>query len=421
MTSRWIRSAPALTARRTSRARFARSLLRTLAAMMARPSPISARPTVRGAGARVVPGGGRRTRDGGPRRDPPAARAACRAAEARGSGLRAALTAEGDRRRGLEELAPPGHGRRRRLARLLGSQLATGRSDLLAAIAPDGHAQPSCPEPLGKGRDPRRRAGPPGGVRHRVHRDAVDVGAGAAQEPHHRLGVGSGVVDAVDQHVLVADAPAGRLPVGARGGHHVRDGPAAVERDEEVAQRIAGGVEADRQGPLGPQPGEPLDPRDHARRRDRDVARSQPEARRIRESCRGVQDRVEVEERLAHPHEDDVREVAPGAGQAAPGMARLVDDLGHVKIAVEAELPGGTERAADGTPRLAADAEGVPLPPVGAARVVHQDGLDEPPVGEAVEGLLASWRRRRRGSSWPRRCRSGGARRGPSGAVGRAS
>ena len=42
-------------------------------------------------------------------------------------------------------------------------------------------------------------------------------------------------------------------------------------------------------------------------------------------------------------------------------MADLVDDLGRLEVAAEAELAGRAERAADGAAGLARDAQGVPL------------------------------------------------------------
>ena len=111
ITSRWIRSAPALTARRTSRARFARSEFRMLAAMRARPSPISGSPADAGGGP--ARGGPRRGRPG------PGSRSARRAGRpptprpgARGDGRRSAPAARPPARRpaGRRRRRPPGPG-----------------------------------------------------------------------------------------------------------------------------------------------------------------------------------------------------------------------------------------------------------------------------------------------------------------------
>jgi len=69
-------------------------------------------------------------------------------------------------------------------------------------------------------------------------------------------------------------------------------------------------------------------------------------------------------------------------------VADLVDDLGGLEVAREAQLAGRAERAADRAAGLARDAERVPLALAAPRRVVHEDALDERAVGEAVERLL---------------------------------
>jgi len=100
------------------------------------------------------------------------------------------------------------------------------------------------------------------------------------------------------------------------------------------------------------------------------VARAQPEAIAVGQDERRIDHRVEVEERLAHPHEDEVREMPSPRGEPASGMADLVHDLRHVEVALEAQLARGAERAADGTAGLAADAERVPLASLAPGRIV---------------------------------------------------
>ena len=69
-------------------------------------------------------------------------------------------------------------------------------------------------------------------------------------------------------------------------------------------------------------------------------------------------------------------------------MANLVDDLGHLEVAPEAELAGRAERATDGTAGLARDAQRVALARPGPGRIVHQHGFDQGAIGQAVERLL---------------------------------
>ncbi len=78
----------------------------------------------------------------------------------------------------------------------------------------------------------------------------------------------------------------------------------------------------------------------------------------------------------------------PAADQPAGRRPHLVDDLGHLEVAPEAELAGRTERAADRAAGLARDAQRVTLARSRPRRVVHQDRLDERPVGQPMERLL---------------------------------
>ena len=174
----------------------------------------------------------------------------------------------------------------------------------------------------------------------------------------------------------------------ARGVDDLRDRPAPVERHEHVAQRVAGGMQRDRQRELGAEGGEPAHARYDARGRHGDVAGAEPEPAAIVQRLDRGQHVVEVEERLAHPHEHDVREPLSLRGQPPRRVAGLVDDLGRVEVAREPELARGAERAADRAAGLARQAERVPLAGSGPCRVVHQDGFDQRAVGKAVERLL---------------------------------
>jgi hypothetical protein len=97
-----------------------------------------------------------------------------------------------------------------------------------------------------------------------------------------------------------------------------------------------------------------------------------PKRIRIRQRRDGLQDPIQVEQRLAHAHEHDVGQApaAIGASRRA-AVADLVDDLGRGQVAAEAELAGRAERAAHGAAALAGDAHGVAL----AVRAVHPDAV----------------------------------------------
>ena len=113
-----------------------------------------------------------------------------------------------------------------------------------------------------------------------------------------------------------------------------------------------------------------------------------PNRRRVVQCLDGGQHPVEVEQRLTHAHEHDVRQPLPGRDQPARRRPHLVDDLGHLEVAPEAELAGRTERAADRAAGLARDAQRVTLARSGPGRVMHQDQFDEGTVSQPVERLL---------------------------------
>ena len=77
----------------------------------------------------------------------------------------------------------------------------------------------------------------------------------------------------------------------------------------------------------------------------------------------------------------------PSAASTPGGVPDLVHDLGRLEVPLESQLPGGAERAADGTAGLRADAQRVPLARPAPGRVVHEHGLDEQAVGQATERL----------------------------------
>jgi hypothetical protein len=120
------------------------------------------------------------------------------------------------------------------------------------------------------------------------------------------------------------------------------------------------------------------------------VPRPEPESASIVQGGDGLEHAIEVQERLAHTHEDDVRQVALPCGEAAGRAADLVDDLGRVEVPREAQLPGGAERAADGAAGLARDAQRVPLAASRRGRVVHQHRLDRHAVPQSMKRLFRS-------------------------------
>ena len=183
------------------------------------------------------------------------------------------------------------------------------------------------------------------------------------------------VVDAGEHHVLDEHLPAAEREVAVALGQHLREREAVVHGHELRAQPRVGGVDREREPDRlldlvdeAPQAGHPADGRDRrAAVRDPDVR--QPQRRRVH--------LVEVEERLAHPHEDEmVDRLEP------PEVQHLVEDLGGAQVAAEPHRAGGAERARERAARLRGDADRA-----AAVAVAHQHRLDRMPVGGAEERL----------------------------------
>src|SRR5690349_2175230 len=120
-------------------------------------------------------------------------------------------------------------------------------------------------------------------------------------------------------------------------------------------------MERYRQRELRAQRRQPADPGHDPGRRYRDVAGAEAESAPVVERLDRAEHAVKVEQRLAHAHEHDVRE-PPAVGAESPSREPdLVDDLGDLEVTAEPELARRAERTPDGTPRLARDAQRVPL------------------------------------------------------------
>ena len=189
--------------------------------------------------------------------------------------------------------------------------------------------------------------------------------SGASSRPR-RPGLLQVVVDPGHERVLERDPAPGRGHVVADGVEQLGDRPAAVDRDQPVADLVGGGVDGDGQVDRERLGGGPPDPRDQPDGRDRDRPGRQPEP--LVEPVGGPPGGLLVGERLPHPHEDHVGEVVGGARPRAqlrqhgrhPGD--LLDHLAHRQVPGEPELPGGAEGAAHGAARLGGDAHRGPPP-----------------------------------------------------------
>ena len=235
----------------------------------------------------------------------------------------------------------------------------------------------------------------------RVHRDQVDVAQVAAEQVGQRVGVGRGVVDPVDHRQLVGDPPAGRPGVVAGRRHDLGHRPAPVERTStsrsgsRAAWRLTARVNWARARSAAGSPGRPRScctvmcraPSPKRRGSDRAVTASRTRSRLSSGSPMPMNTTLVSRGRR------------PRAGRP---RTDLVDDLGRLEVAAEAELTGRTERAADRAAGLARDAHRVPLAGPAAGRVMHQDRLDERAVRQPVERLLGQAAVGRRALGRPR-------------------
>ncbi len=183
------------------------------------------------------------------------------------------------------------------------------------------------------------------------------------------------VVHAGEHHVLDEHAPVPELHVAGALAEHLCERVAVVDGHEAAPQRRRGRVErereADRLLDLVDEPAEPRQPADGG---DRRAAVSDAE---VRQAASGGEHRVEVQHRLAHPHEDEVVDRLDPAE-----VERLVEDLARRQVPAEPHLPGGAEVAGERTARLGRNAHRA-----APAAIAHQDRLDRMAVVRPEEDL----------------------------------
>ena len=183
------------------------------------------------------------------------------------------------------------------------------------------------------------------------------------------------VVDAGEHHVLDEHLPPAQPAVAAALGDDVLERVAVVDRHQLAAQRVGRRMqrqrEPDRLLHLVDEPAQSRQPADGG---DRRPAVGDAE---IRQATRRLEHVVEVEHRLAHPHEHDVVDRLDAAE-----VERLVEDLRRRQVAAEAHLTGRAERARQRAARLRRDADRAPSVPV-----AHEHRLDRMAVARAEERL----------------------------------
>ena len=216
-----------------------------------------------------------------------------------------------------------------------------------------------------------------------VERDQVHPRIEPLAELREQRGLRVGVVLSLDQGPLQEHRPRRPRDRRAQGGQIELPG----DREQRQPRLLLERVQAHRQVRLGARI-ELIHPRDDAHRAHRDPPLGHREPGLLAQHRDRAQHLLEVIERLAHPHVDDVLRDGRVAALLAQVLSRdrdLRDDLPRGQVAHEAQPPGLAEDAAARAAHLARDADGEPLPlarPVAAFGLRDQHRLHQRAVVE---------------------------------------
>ena len=145
------------------------------------------------------------------------------------------------------------------------------------------------------------------GQRAGIPRDEIDFAGFERREKFEdALGVGEGIVDAAEHDVFEHEIFPGAERVVLAGAHQGGERIFFVDGHERVALFVVGGVEGDGEAGADFFFGELFDAGDDAAGGERGVFGRDGDAFGIEEKAEGGGDVVEIEERLALAHEDDV-------------------------------------------------------------------------------------------------------------------
>ena len=198
-------------------------------------------------------------------------------------------------------------------------ELAAGGEDVAATRGADRRGIAGAVEHGGEGLDRRPIAANIVRAWPGIERDQIDLGRHAGHQLHQCFGLGQTVVDAFQHNVLKRHAlGVGQARIGADGVKQGGEIVFLVQWDQLIAQLIGGGVQADRQhgAGAGAQFG---DFGGDAGGADGDAAAADRDAVAIGDDVDRVGDGVQIIERLAHAHEDDVGELAVAIVQRSVG------------------------------------------------------------------------------------------------------
>ena len=219
-----------------------------------------------------------------------------------------------------------------------------------------------------------------------VEGDQVDLVGNVADQPQQAFGILQRVVYPPHHHILeghLAPARQRELPAGPQ---QLLQRVAPVDRHDLLAHLVGGAVQADGEAEAERLGGEAADLGHEATGRNGDAACAEAEAPvgvdDGEHDLDGRDDVVQVVQRLAHAHHDDVSDLFPGPANIPPDSHDLIDNLGRGQIAGQFEGAGQAELAGHGTTDLGGDAQGV------APLDGDQHRLDRMAVLQAEQVLL---------------------------------
>ncbi len=181
----------------------------------------------------------------------------------------------------------------------------------------------------------------------------VDFARDRLNKFNQRFKVVVGVIYAVEQDVFEGNAPSPKEWKLAQGVHEVVERPFLDAGHQPVALFLRGGVQGYRQVDTCLGFGQCFNSRNYPCGRDGDAACGELEAVGRDEDFKGGDDVVEVQERFAHAHEDEVRDPFV-VGHETSGSDDLVEYFVGGQVALEAAKAGD----AKGAGQCAADLAG---------------------------------------------------------------
>lgn len=169
------------------------------------------------------------------------------------------------------------------------------------------------------------------------------------QPAHQRAGMRKRIVALSEKRVFDGDPVAGRLLIAVQRRKKLFQRIGRIAGNEFVAQFVVHGVQGDRQTDAEPGYGQCLDAGDDPGGRHRHMPNAQPAHSGSVQNANRAEQRVAIQERLPHPHENEIVDLPPDVFFHRDELCR---NLAPRKIALESAGARKAERATDGAARL---------------------------------------------------------------------